>query len=367
MYQISCVVPAGASAVDVAFEYVAGTGGRGPSCRRWRRRICGSSSGTTCCCTPRAWIRARTGSRSSVRLPAGWTFATALKVADKTADGARFAPITLETLVDSPVATGAYGRTLDLSPSGGPPHELCLFADSREALAITDHALAGLRQLVLESRALFGGWPYARYRFLLSLSNHVPHGGLEHHESSDNRVPERTLIDDAAWMVRAGLLPHEQVHAWNGKLRRPRGLATRDYQQPMKTDLLWVYEGLDHLSGRDPDRARRPAHPPRGARSAGLHRRLSGRAAGAQVAAAGRHRGRRADAQRGGAGVARAAPRPGLLPRGAADLAGGRRPDSPGHAGGALAGRFLPAVPRPPRQGHARGGALRARRSGDHA
>ncbi len=47
----------------------------------------------------------------------------------------------------------------------------------------------------------------------------------------------------------ATLLPHEYVHSWNGKYRRPAGLATPDYQQPMKDDLLWVYEGLTEYLG----------------------------------------------------------------------------------------------------------------------
>jgi len=50
-------------------------------------------------------------------------------------------------------------------------------------------------------------------------------------------------------MAGATLLPHEFVHSWNGKYRRPEGLATRDYEQPMKGDLLWVYEGLTEYLG----------------------------------------------------------------------------------------------------------------------
>jgi predicted metalloprotease with PDZ domain len=103
--------------------------------------------------------------------------------------------------------------------------------------------------LVVEAHVLFGAWPYRRYRFLLALSEVVPHGGLEHHECSDNRAPERTLVDEAPWTLRAGLLPHELVHAWNGKHRRPEGLVTRDFQQPMRTELLWIYEGLSTYLG----------------------------------------------------------------------------------------------------------------------
>src|SRR5262249_55038995 len=70
------------------------------------------------------------------------------------------------------------------------------------------------------------------------------------HECSDNRVPERFLLDDSyrkLWT--AWVLPHEYVHSWNGKYRRPEGLATPDFQQPMRTRLLWVYEGLTEYLG----------------------------------------------------------------------------------------------------------------------
>ncbi|HKS97596.1 MAG TPA: M61 family peptidase, partial [Terriglobia bacterium] len=45
------------------------------------------------------------------------------------------------------------------------------------------------------------------------------------------------------------LLPHEFVHSWNGKFRRPADLSAPYYEAPMKTDLLWVYEGLTDYLG----------------------------------------------------------------------------------------------------------------------
>ena len=44
------------------------------------------------------------------------------------------------------------------------------------------------------------------------------------------------------------LLPHEYTHSWNGKYRRPAGLATGNYDSPMRGELLWVYEGLTEYS-----------------------------------------------------------------------------------------------------------------------
>jgi predicted metalloprotease with PDZ domain len=52
------------------------------------------------------------------------------------------------------------------------------------------------------------------------------------------------LIDSNLHAMTAFVLPHEFIHSWNGKYRRPVGLNTSDFQQPMKGDLLWVYEGL---------------------------------------------------------------------------------------------------------------------------
>ena len=56
------------------------------------------------------------------------------------------------------------------------------------------------------------------------------------------------IDDDMRWLAGA-LLPHEMTHSWNGKYRRPAGLATPNYQEPMKGDLLWVYEGLTQYLG----------------------------------------------------------------------------------------------------------------------
>jgi predicted metalloprotease with PDZ domain len=78
----------------------------------------------------------------------------------------------------------------------------------------------------------------------------VTHFGLEHHESSDDRQGENYLTDEKALGASAELLPHEMVHSWNGKYRRPAGLATPDYQQPMHDELLWVYEGLTAYYGK---------------------------------------------------------------------------------------------------------------------
>jgi predicted metalloprotease with PDZ domain len=72
---------------------------------------------------------------------------------------------------------------------------------------------------------------------------------LEHHESNDSVEAERALLSPELHMLFADLVPHEFTHSWNGKYRRPAGLVTANYQEPMIADLLWVYEGLTQYLG----------------------------------------------------------------------------------------------------------------------
>jgi predicted metalloprotease with PDZ domain len=153
-------------------------------------------------------------------------------------------------LVDSPVITGEYYRAIDLTPAGEPiHHEIDMVADSEAALDMSLEMQKAMTNLVAESGKLFGARHYRDYHFLFTLSDHVAHFGLEHHESNDSRLPERTLISPGAGMALGGLLAHEFVHSWNGKFRRPEDLTTPDFEKPMETDLLWGYEGLTDYLG----------------------------------------------------------------------------------------------------------------------
>jgi predicted metalloprotease with PDZ domain len=195
-----------------------------------------------------------------LKLPAGWKFATSLHVSNQTGSEIQFVPVSLNMLVDGPVLTGEYLKVVPLTPSGeNPPAELDVAADSMAALDAPAEVWEHYRDLVKQAGVLFGAWHYTDYHFLFTLSDHVAHFGLEHHESDDSRVDERSLIDEDGRKLAAGLLPHEYVHSWNGKYRRPADLTTPDYEQPMQTDLLWVYEGLtsylgDMLSARSGER-----------------------------------------------------------------------------------------------------------------
>ena len=186
----------------------------------------------------------------SVKLPAGWKFGTALQPTHSSGDEVEFAPVSLTTLVDSPLIAGAHYRRIDLGASSGTQaHVMDLVADDEADLAMSAEDLAAYKKLVAETGALFGARHYRQYHFLYTLSGQVGGHGLEHHESNDSAASERTLLDPDLRLMFASLLPHEFAHSWNGKYRRPAGLATRNYQEPMIGDLLWVYEGLTDYLG----------------------------------------------------------------------------------------------------------------------
>ncbi len=241
-------VPQGVSLADVALDYLSPTDQEGIDT--------GGQSATdkmtviswnTLLLYPAGWTSDELRYQATLRLPEGWTFGTALPIASQSANEIKFHPASLTTLVDSPVIAGEYMRVVPLA--GNPPQELDIAADSAADLDAPVDVFGHYKSLTDQAFKLFGSRHFRDYHFLYSLSNHVAHFGLEHHESNDSRTNERSLVDPDLRLLAAGLLPHEYVHSWNGKYRRPADLATPDYEKPMQDDLLWVYEGLTSYLG----------------------------------------------------------------------------------------------------------------------
>ncbi|MGD0696080.1 MAG: M61 family peptidase [Terriglobia bacterium] len=188
--------------------------------------------------------------KPTLRLPEGWKYGTALPVENASGNEVTFKPVALDHLVDSPVIAGEFYRAVDVTPPGEPiHHEIDMVADSAAALEMPPELQKKFTNLVAETGKLFGARHYREYHFLLTLSDHVAHFGLEHHESNDSRTGERALLSPPGQRGVGGLLSHEFMHSWNGKFRRPAGLSTPEYETPMQTDLLWVYEGLTDFLG----------------------------------------------------------------------------------------------------------------------
>ena len=125
-----------------------------------------------------------------------------------------------------------------------------MVSESPTALELSPKVIDIYSRVVREAGKLTGICHYPDYHFLVTCSDDLGYLGLEHLTSSINGVRERDLIEDArrkGWV--ANLLPHEYIHSWCGKFRRPAGMCTPDFHTPMKTRLLWVYEGLAEYLG----------------------------------------------------------------------------------------------------------------------
>jgi predicted metalloprotease with PDZ domain len=242
-------VPAGANAVDVAFDYLSPAetfgAGYGESANATQNLLLLLFNHVVV--YPAGARSDDVTFKAAVRLPAGWTFDTALPIEKHEGDRIDFAPVSLTTLIDSPLVAGAYQRRVPVG-DGGREH-VTITADSAAALAMTDARIANVAKLVAEADALFGARHYRTYTWLVTLSDLIEPQGLEHHESTDIRYDEHGLTDPDQTARSITILSHEFVHSWNGKYRRPAGLATPNYQEPMRGELLYVYEGMTRYLG----------------------------------------------------------------------------------------------------------------------
>ncbi len=249
-FTLHAEAPAGASSIEIDFQFLSPTDG--------------GAFGGSVSATPRlvdlewnqvAFYPAGYNVRDipiqpSVRLLDGWGYGTSLEpMLVASGENIHFKPVTFETLIDSPLIAGVHFKRFELARVGSRPVTIDVVADRPENLVASDEQIKRHRALIEQAASLFGEHHYTQYHFLLTLSDNTGHFGLEHHESSDDRIDAEFFTDKMLYLAGAGLMPHEYVHSWNGKFRRPVGLATPNYAVPMKDELLWVYEGLTTYLG----------------------------------------------------------------------------------------------------------------------
>jgi predicted metalloprotease with PDZ domain len=246
-------VPAGVQAVEVRYQWLGPT--KDSQAPALLSRDALGLTWTTLLLYPAGRPVAEMEVSSRVKLPAGWGWGSALRAraaGAPAADGwVEFQTETLETLLDSPVYAGSNYRRVELDPPGtARPAALHLFRSRDATQPPKDEQLEAHRRLLQQAEALFGFRPWRHYDLLLADGKGFGHIALEHHESSEN-VYEGDYFDDwATASRRRDILAHEWVHAWNGKFRRPQGLAQRDLHSPTRNELLWVYEGLTEYWGQ---------------------------------------------------------------------------------------------------------------------
>jgi predicted metalloprotease with PDZ domain len=189
--------------------------------------------------------------KPSVVIPAGWDYGTALRGPVRAGDRVDFATVSLEMFVDSPLDMGRYVKKWDLwkEKDGSSYVQLAAFADAPQDLDVPEDMLKAYQHVPDEAFAMYGSRHFLDYHALLALSDDIGFEGIEHHQSSDDRASADFLTNPDQALSGGDLVTHEFSHSWNGKYRRPDDLTTPNFQEVQKTDLLWVYEGMNQYLG----------------------------------------------------------------------------------------------------------------------
>jgi predicted metalloprotease with PDZ domain len=183
--------------------------------------------------------------KPTVTFPQGWQAFTALDGQKRTGDTVTWDTVDYEQLVDSPIFAGKYARQWDL----GHNVKLDTVADEAKDLELAPEHLAAFRKLVDEALAVYGAPHFDHYDFLVALTDELGGIGLEHQRSNESSLDPESFTKWKAKDYGRNVIAHEFNHSWDGKYRRPAGLWTPDYRQPMQNNLLWVYEGQDQFWG----------------------------------------------------------------------------------------------------------------------
>ena len=250
-YRFTCEVPKGVSTLQFTLDYITNqpsTNSRGVD--SYGNSLLGVVNWNTVLLYPDGVNVNDLEVTPTIILPEDWKVAVALDSMETDGDTHRYEPVSFTRLMDSPVMLGEHLRSVALESGDGAPVLLHLGSEAEEALRISDDLIGKYGTMVQEAQLLFGKEHYDRYDFLVTCSGQIPYTGLEHLRSSFNAVGERDLLKEEKLKTWVGyLLPHEYVHSWCGKYRRPGGMVRENFHTAKDTRLLWVYEGLTQYLG----------------------------------------------------------------------------------------------------------------------
>jgi predicted metalloprotease with PDZ domain len=236
-------VPAGATALDVRFQFLSATDG--PQGRIVVTQDMMNLQPNSVSLYPAGWFTRQIPVSLSVTWPQGWQAGSAMREASRDGSRVSYQTVDYETLVDSPFFAGRHFAKWDL----GSNVTLNVVADDARFLKANDEQIGKHKALVTQAMKLFGTRQFDHYDLLLSLTEKMGGIGLEHHRSSENGVDTGYFTDWDRGPGRRNLLPHEFTHSWNGKHRRGADLVTPDFRTPMRNSMLWVYEGQTQFWG----------------------------------------------------------------------------------------------------------------------
>ena len=234
-------VPAGTQLVELDYQYLVSTQRRmGPVLAtptlldlQWQSHVL----------YPAGYYARRIRVDPALTLPTGWQFASALDGAKRVGDVVHFAPVTLDTLVDSPVMAARWMKQYSLSDDPVPVR-LDIAADSESGVDVSTESLNKYRRAVAQAYKLFGARHYDHYDQMIWLSNGFGPAYFEQRRSGESAMPTAFFSDPERYRRATGVPYHGFVHSWNGLFRTPAGMWTPNFNTPQQTGLLWVFEGL---------------------------------------------------------------------------------------------------------------------------
>jgi predicted metalloprotease with PDZ domain len=183
-----------------------------------------------------AYVVGRKLERCVLTLDFPSTWKVAIGLDPDGSDYQHYSAPTYDVLADTPVTLGEF--ILDTYTVEGKPHLIAIRSAYKDQI---DRAkLMKACKFISEMDArFFGGLPYKRYVWHLSITNAQDGGGgLEHLNGT-----EITLAKGLGYRS-VGVLSHEYFHLWNVKRIRSRVLGPFDYTQLPQTGALWWLEGV---------------------------------------------------------------------------------------------------------------------------
>jgi len=245
VYAFHIVVPEGTRALDIKFQFLSPTASSQGDVvvtedilnLQWGRMLL----------YPAGYYSRRIMIEPKLVLPESWSFATVLETDDRDGAAVRFRPVPLDTLVDSPVMAGRHARQVALD--GAEAVCLSLFGHDPESLEIGPDQIDRHRALVDQADKLFASRHFDHYRFLVALSDELGGGGIEHHRSAEIILPPAYFGEWERHLPKRDVFAHEFTHSWNGKFRRGADSWEPSFEEPIRSSLMWLYEGQTQYWG----------------------------------------------------------------------------------------------------------------------
>jgi predicted metalloprotease with PDZ domain len=239
VYAFHIDIPEGTTALDIRFQFLSPTTSNQGDVvvtedmlnLQWGRAVI----------YPAGHYARRIQVRPSLTLPAGWHHASVLEVEEQDGATYRYAPVSLDVLVDSPVMAGRHSEEVTLDEDGAV--QMNLFAHQSTDLQITPEQTELHAALVQQANKLFGARHFDKYRFMVALSEELGGGGVEHHRSAEIIVPPSYFTQWEENRTKRDVFAHEFTHSWNGKFRRGADSWTPSFEVPIRNSLMWLYEG----------------------------------------------------------------------------------------------------------------------------